>query len=82
VTTDAIADCAKAREVNEKTLLKNGGQRIVEVGSFGESPEFLSDLGNLRCEAEEIRKKPEPLLYSLLQFRHGTPSDYMPIAAG
>jgi hypothetical protein len=67
MTTDAIANCAKAREVNEKTLLKNGGQRIVEVGSFCESPQFLSDLGSLRCEAEEIRKNPESLLYAILK---------------
>jgi hypothetical protein len=67
MTTDAIANCAKAREVNEKTLLKNGGQRIVEVGSFCESPQFLTDLGNLRCEAEEIRKNPESLLYAILK---------------
>jgi hypothetical protein len=67
MTTDAIADCAKAREMNEKTLLKNGGERIVEVGSFCESPQFLSDLGSLRCEAEEIRKNPESLLYATLK---------------
>ncbi len=65
MTTDAIADCAKAREMNEKTLLKNGGQRIVEVGSFCESPQFLSDLGSLRREAEEIRKNPESVFYKI-----------------
>jgi hypothetical protein len=66
MTTDAIADCAKARQVNEKTLLKNGGQRIVEVGGFCESPNFLSDLRSLRCEAKEIGKNPESLLDTLL----------------
>jgi hypothetical protein len=61
MTTDAIADCAKARQVYEKTLLKNGRQRIVEVGSFCESPQFLSDLRSLRCEAKEVGENPEPL---------------------
>ena len=65
VTCNAIADCAKARQVDEKTFLKNGGQRIVEVGSFRESPQFLGDLGSLRCEAKEIRKNPKSLLDTL-----------------
>ena len=72
MTSNAVADCAKARQVDEKTLLKNGRQRIVEVGSLCESPQFLSDLGSLRCEEEEIGKNSESLLYSLLQFQHGT----------
>jgi len=66
VTCNAIADCAKAREVDEKTLLKNGGQRIVEVGSFRESPQFLSDLRSLGSETEEIRKNPKSPLNTLL----------------
>ncbi len=59
VTCNAIADCAKAREVNKKTLLENGRQWIVEIGSFCESPKFFSDLGSLRREAEEIWKYPK-----------------------
>jgi hypothetical protein len=53
--------------VDEKTLLKNGGQRIVEVGSLRESPQFLNNLGSLRCEAEEIGKNAESLLYAILE---------------
>ncbi len=67
VTSYTVPDCAKARQVDEKTLLKNGGQRIVEVRSLSEPPQFLSDLGSLRCEAEEIRKNPESLLYAILK---------------
>jgi hypothetical protein len=59
MTCDAVTDGAEAREVDEKTLLENGGQRIVEVGSFCESPQFLGDLGCLRGEAEEIGKDSE-----------------------
>jgi hypothetical protein len=51
--------------VDEKTLLKNGGERIVEIGSFCESPQFLGDLWSLRCQAEEIGKNPESLLYTI-----------------
>jgi hypothetical protein len=51
--------------VDEKALLKNGRQGIVEVGSLRESPQFLSDLGRLRCEAEEIRKNPESFFYAI-----------------
>jgi hypothetical protein len=65
VTSDAVADCAEARQVDEKALLKNGRQGIVEVGSLRESPQFLSDLGRLRCEAEEIRKNPESFFYAI-----------------
>ncbi len=49
VARNAITDGAKAREVDKKTLFKSGGKRIVEVGSLCESPQFLSDLGSLRC---------------------------------
>jgi hypothetical protein len=62
MTSNAVANGAEARQVDEKSLLKNGGQRIVEVGSFCESKKFLSDLGSLRCDAEEIGKDPESLL--------------------
>jgi len=71
MTSNAVADGAKARQVNEKTLLKNGGERIVEVGSLCESPQFLCDLGSLRGEAEEIGKNPESLLYAILKVRCG-----------
>jgi hypothetical protein len=67
VTSNTVADRAKAREVNEKTLLKNGGQRIVKVGSFCESPQFFSDLGSLSCKAEEIWQNPESPLYAILK---------------
>jgi hypothetical protein len=53
--------------VDKKTLLKNGGKRIVEVGSLRESPQFLGNLGSLWCEAEEIGKNPESLLYAILK---------------
>jgi hypothetical protein len=72
VTRNAVTDGAKARQVDEKTLFKNRGQRIVEVGSLCECPQFLDDLGSLRRKEEEIGKNPESLLYSLFQFRHGT----------
>jgi hypothetical protein len=67
MTSNAVADCAKARQVDEQTLLKNGGQRTIEVGSLCESPQFLNDFGSLRCEAEEIGKNPKPLLYTILK---------------
>jgi hypothetical protein len=67
VTCNAIADCAKAREVDEKTLLENRGQRIVEVGSFCEAPQFFGDLRSLRCETEEIGKDSESLGYAILK---------------
>jgi hypothetical protein len=69
VTSNAIADGAEAGEVNEKTLLENGGQRIIEVGRLRKSPQFLGDLGSLGCEAEEIGKNPESFLYALLEVR-------------
>ena len=59
MTSNTVADCAKAREVDEKTLLKNGGERIVEIGCLCESPQFLCDLGSLRGEAEEVGKNTE-----------------------
>jgi hypothetical protein len=67
MASDAVADCAKARQVNEKPFLKNGGQRIVEVGSLCEPPQFLNDLRSLRCEPEEIWKNPESLPYATLK---------------
>jgi hypothetical protein len=54
MTGNAVADGAKARQVDEKTLFKNSRQRIVEVGCLRESPQFLTDLGSLGREAEEI----------------------------
>jgi hypothetical protein len=63
---DAVTDRAKTREMDEKALLKNGGQRIIQVSSFCESPQFLSDLGSLRCEAKEIGKNPKSPLNTLL----------------
>jgi hypothetical protein len=53
--------------VDEKTLLKNGGQRIVEVGSLCKPPQFLGDLRSLRRKAEEIGKNPESRLYSIFK---------------
>src|SRR4029077_20044555 len=67
MTSNTVADCAKARQVDEKTLLKNGGQRIVEIGSLCESPQFLNDFRSRRREAEEIGKNPESLLYAVLK---------------
>ena len=67
VTANTVADGAKARQVDEKTLLKNGGQRIVKVSSFCESPKLLDDLGSLGCEPEEIGKNPESLLYAFFK---------------
>jgi hypothetical protein len=67
VTSNAVADGTETRQVNKKTLLENGGQKIIEVGSFCESPQFLGDLGSLGCEAEEIRKNAESLLYAILK---------------
>ncbi len=67
MTSNAVPDGAKAGQVDEKPLLKNGGQRIVEIGSLCEFPQFLNNLGSLRGEAEKIGKNPEPLLYSILK---------------
>jgi hypothetical protein len=66
MTSNAVADCAKARQVDEQTLLKNGGQRTIEVGSLCESPQFLNDLGSIRSEAEEIWENPESPLNTFL----------------
>jgi len=65
MTSNAVPDCAKARQVDEKTLFKNGWQRIVEVGSLCESPQFLNDLGSLSCEPEEVGENAESLLYAI-----------------
>jgi hypothetical protein len=53
--------------VDEKSLLENGWQRIVEVGGFRESPQFLNNLGSLRGEAEKIGKDSESLCYAILK---------------
>jgi len=67
MTSNAVADGTKPREVNEEPLLKDRGKGIVEVGSLCESPQFRSDLGSLGCEAEEIWKNPESPLYAILK---------------
>ena len=67
MTTNAVAHSAKARQVDEKTLLENGRQRIVEVGSFCESPQFPDDIGRFGCEAEKIGKNPQSLLDPILK---------------
>ena len=38
VPRNAIADCAKTREMNEEPLLKHRRERVIEVCSLGESP--------------------------------------------
>jgi hypothetical protein len=50
--------------VDKKTFFESRGQGIVEVGRLGKSPELLDDVGSFRCEAEEIGKNPESLLYA------------------
>jgi len=67
VTSNAVADGAKARQVNEKTLFEDGRQGIIEVGSLGKSPQFLNDFRSLRRKTEEIGNNPEPLLYAILK---------------
>ena len=67
VTSNAVADCTKARQMYEEALFENGGQGIVEVSSFGEAPQFLSDFGSLRREAEKIGQNSEPLLDTILK---------------
>src|SRR5208283_2104233 len=69
MTSNAVANYAKARQVNEKPLLKDGGKRIVEIGSLCESPQFLSDLGSFRRKAKEVGKHTESLLYAILKVR-------------
>jgi hypothetical protein len=69
MTSSAVADRAKARQVDEKAFLKDGGQRIVEVGSLCEPPQFLGDLGSFRRKAEEVGKHTESLLYAILKVR-------------
>ena len=67
VTGDAVANCAKAGQVNKKPLLKNRGEGIIEVGRLCECPKFCCDLGSFRCEAKEIRDDPESLLYAIFK---------------
>jgi len=69
MTSNAVANRAKARQVDKKTLLKKGWQRIIEVSSFCESPQFLSDLGSFRRKAKEVGKHTESLLYAILKVR-------------
>jgi hypothetical protein len=38
---NAVASSAKTRKVDEKPFLKNRRQRIIEIGGFGESKQFL-----------------------------------------
>jgi hypothetical protein len=68
VAGNAIPDCTKAREMDEKPLLKHRWQWVVEVCSLGESPHFLGDLWSLGREAEKIRKYTKPLCNTPLQF--------------
>jgi hypothetical protein len=63
--SNAVANPAKARQVDEKALLENGRKRVIEVGGLCESPQFFSNLGSLGCKAEEIGKNPEPLFYAI-----------------
>lgn len=65
MTSYTVADRAKARKVNEKTLLKNRGQRVVEVGGLCESPQLFNDLGSLRSEPEEIWNNSKSFLDAL-----------------
>ena len=67
MTSYAVADGTKTRQVDEKTFLKNGWQRIVEVRSFCESPQLRNYLGSLWCKPEEIWKNPESLLDATLK---------------
>jgi|ERR1700722_7071838 hypothetical protein len=67
MTGNAVADGTKARQVDEKTLFKNGRQRIIQVGRLCKSPKLLDDLGSLRREAEKIGKNPEAFLYAILK---------------
>ena len=38
LTGNTVANSAKAREINEKTFLKQRRQGIIEVGSLGKAP--------------------------------------------
>jgi len=67
VTCNAIPDCAKARQVDEETLLENRGERIVEVSSLCETPQFFNNLGSLSREAEEIGKDSESLFDAIIK---------------
>lgn len=67
MASNAVADCTKARQVNEKTLLEDGGQRIIEIGSLRKPPQHFNDLGSFGCDAKEIRKNPESLPYAILK---------------
>ncbi len=66
MTANAVADSEKRERWTKKTLLKNGGERIVEIGGLCESEQFLNDLRSLRREAKEIRKDPESTLHAIL----------------
>jgi hypothetical protein len=59
---NAIADSAEARQVDEKTLLENGRERTVEIGSLRESPQFLGNLRGFRGEPKKVRKNTESRL--------------------
>src|ERR1700692_4582630 len=69
VARNAIADCAKTREMDEQPLLELRRQRVSEVCTLGEPPHPLSDLGGFSREAEKIRKYAKPFCDTLLQFR-------------
>jgi hypothetical protein len=68
VAGNAIPDSAKAREMDEKPLLKQRWQWAIEVCSLGKSPHFLGDLWSLGREAEKIRDYTKPLCNTPLQF--------------
>jgi hypothetical protein len=59
---DAVADGTKARKIDEKSLLENRMQRVIQIGSLGKSPQFFGDLGSLGREPEEVRKHTKPFI--------------------
>src|ERR1700733_7586560 len=76
VSCNAIADGAKAGQINEEAFLKKGWQGIIEVCGLSKSPKFLSDLGCFGRKAKEIWQHAEPLFNPRFQVRRAIISGF------
>ena len=66
VAGNAVADCAKARKMDEESFLKDRGQRVIKVGCFGKAPKFFGDFRSLGREPEEIWEHAKSLVDATL----------------
>jgi hypothetical protein len=62
VAGDAVADCTKARKIDEEPFLKNRGEGIIEIGCLSKSPKFFGYLGSFGCDPEEVWKHATALI--------------------